>query len=213
MRSAKIIAGFLAATCCGMAQGLPMELTGNGIVWTWTSGNVGDNTGVISLSADVSGSTLGASPAYLNAFALKLPDNIAITSASITSPASGWTFSDKELNASGCGGGSHAFNMCFLGGQPLAVTDLTDFAFDIAFDLAGTYVLPDALHLKVQWANTATPSHPNQKIGDLISADFMSTTPPCEGEECSGPPSGVPVPGTLFLLSLGLLGLRFRSKA
>ena len=156
MKIVKYLVGPIVALYCGVTQAIPMELSDSGVVWTWSSSDIGQNTGQLMLSADVSGSTLSANPAYLLAFSLKL-DGIGVDSASISDPYGDWQYSSDELsgNGSGCTQGSNAIKMCFEDIQPLDVTDVSNFAFDIAFDLADSEVLPDLLHLKVNWVTTA----------------------------------------------------------
>lgn len=202
----------LAVLCSAGAAAapVPMELSGNGINWSWTSSNVGDSTGMLLLSADVSGSTLGAGDIRLRSFELKANNNFVIKSANpptATGGAGTWNWIDNaNLNANGCSGvGADTNQFCFTAGDVAqSVTDDANFGLSVFFDLSQG-VLPEVLHLKVDWARynpqgswtvnkgkkTYTPTWDH--VGDLISQDFTHTE--------------VPVPGTLGLLGLGLVGL------
>lgn len=193
----KAAAIFSAMLMAGAAQAATV-VVGDGIEWSWSSGDVGSSSGQITLHADVSGSTLG--DVYLQAFQLKQADSspsFGVSSASVA----GFTWSQSELGANGCSGGGHGSNMCFFGDQPLTVTDNGDIDLVINFAFSSG-VLDDALHLKVQWVTnnmalagcSAGDDQGSQcwnKVGSLISEDVTA----------------VPLPGTLGLLGLGLMGL------
>ena len=136
------------------AAPVPFELTGDGIVWSWTSSNVGASTGMILLSADVSGSTLGAGDIRLHAVELKANNNFVIGQAPTASGGTGtWSWVDNaNLNASGCSGvGADTNQFCFTANDiATSASDDANFDLSVFFDFSQG-ALPDMLHLKVEW--------------------------------------------------------------
>jgi hypothetical protein len=194
MKTLKTMLGVAVGLAFAQAASAASVLVGNGIEWTWASGDIGATSGSITLNADVSGSEwqdgIGTDvQAYLQAFQLKQADGAPAFSVQSASVA-GWNFLSNELSSNGCSGGGPASVMCFEGAEPLTQTDDANFSFTINFVLASG-VLPDTLHLKVNWVDTLNPTEASDHIGSHISADV----------------SAVPLPGTLGLLGLGLAGL------
>lgn len=112
-----------------------------------------------------------------------------VTLVSAPGEATGWTLSSNELNANGCGGGSHAgMGLCYSGAH-VALTD--DLVFQFRFD--GGAPSLDAPHLKVNFFGDG-----DRKVGSLLSQTIAP----------------VPEPRTyaLFLGGLGVMGWMARRR-
>src|SRR5262245_17878388 len=96
----------IAVMASGATQGATVAI-GNGIEWSWTSGDVGESSGTITLHANVANSELG--DVRLHSFSLK-GEGFGVDTADA---GSAWKYMDEELTANGCTGGEHEFNMCF----------------------------------------------------------------------------------------------------
>ena len=218
-----ISAGLIISTA---VRALPMELDYDGILWSWTSGDIGKTSGSILLSMDATNSSLPGTTAYLHSFLLKKAEDpspsFTVSSATATSTAETWTWLNGELDANGCKSNGNASSMCFDGSHKLNNTDKLDITdtgiqtFTINFVFSAG-VLTEALHLKVNWVTTAnevcTTNNGGRttcgftKVGDLVSQDFLRT--PNDPDPDPDPdPNPVPLPGTLALMGLGLLTLR-----
>lgn len=83
---------------------------------------------------------------YLAAFQIGID---GLTDATLA----GWQDYPKELNASGCGGGTSTNHVCFepLSGGPVMLTDTMTFNID----LQGPTTDPDPVHLKVAFLDQA----------------------------------------------------------
>ena len=205
MKLRRLLALAAAALLANAAQAATV-LVGDGIEWSWSSADVGQSSGSLTLHADVSGSTLGGfGDVRLAAFSLKEDASFVIASAEVL--GGGWTWSGRELSANGCSGGEHDFNFCFDANDiASSVTDDADFDLVVNFVLASG-VLPEQLHLKVDWNHNGCHTSKGvttcgwHKVGTLISDEFSHTE--------------VPLPGTLGLLGVGLaaLGAVQRRKA
>lgn len=190
------------ATFSASALAIPSTLTGNGIVWTF-DGTIdsGDSSkGSFSLSADVSGSTLGASTYYLHEFSLKNFGSSASIS-NLVAPAGTWNWVNAGLNANGCKTNNTSDALCVFNSgayydAPSAAADFT-FTFDIS--LTSGDLFPELAHFKVRWVEGISDTE-FRKVGDLISDDFTWN--------CSGACiNTVPEPGIVGLLTVGLLGM------
>lgn len=197
MKILKTALGLAVGLAFAQAASAATVLVGNGIEWSWASGDIGASSGSITLSADVSGSEwqdgLGGDDVqvYLQSFQFKQPVGGAdfdVQSASVS--GGGWNWFSNELSSTGCSGGGPGSVMCFEGVEPLSLTDDANFSLTVNFVLASG-VLPDTLHFKVNWVTDATDPDAAAHIGSHISQDV----------------SAVPLPGTLGLLGLGLAGL------
>lgn len=123
----------------------------------------------------------------LNAFQLK--EVGSFTSATATGPG-GFVNVDKELNASGCAGGSGGgLRLCFSG--LAAVAPSLSWTIDVT---GGSWAIgSDGPHLKVRFGNAT-----DDKVGDLLSQDIPA----------------IPEPETyaLMLAGLGVVGMIARRR-
>lgn len=125
----------------------------------------------------------------LNAFMLKDVGS-SFTGATVTGPG-GFTYNNKELNASGCagGGGGHPQNLCFSG--LVNVAPSLSWTIDVT---GGTLAIADAgPHLKVRFGDGSS-----DKVGSLLSKNIPA----------------VPEPSSyaLALAGLGVLGVIVRRR-
>lgn len=121
-------------------------------------------------------------------------DSVSLVSA--PGAAMGWTLSSRELNANGCGGGSHPGRGLCYSGTRVALAD--DMLFRFAF--AGGATDFSSPHLKVNFFGQG-----DRKVGSLLSMDI----PPGNGDnpDNNPPPAPVPEPQSLALLFGGLAAL------
>ncbi|MEW6762692.1 MAG: PEP-CTERM sorting domain-containing protein [Pseudomonadota bacterium] len=112
-----------------------------------------------------------------------------VTQVSAPGAATGWTLSSNELNANGCGGGSHAgMSLCYSGAHVALADDLV-----FQFRVDGGAPNLDAPHLKVNFFGDG-----DRKVGSLLSQTIAP----------------VPEPQTyaLFLGGLGVMGWMARRR-
>jgi hypothetical protein len=112
-----------------------------------------------------------------------------VTLVSAPGAATDWTLSSNELNANGCGGGSHAGSSLCYSGDRVALGDNMVFQFSFA----GGAPSLDAPHLKVNFFGDG-----DRKVGSLLSQTIAP----------------VPEPETyaMMLGGLGLVGFMARRK-
>jgi hypothetical protein len=112
-----------------------------------------------------------------------------VTLVSAPGAATDWTLSSNELNANGCGGGSHAGSSLCYSGDRVALSDNMVFQFSFA----GGAPSLDAPHLKVNFFGDG-----DRKVGSLLSQTIAP----------------VPEPETyaMMLGGLGLVGFMARRK-
>ncbi|WP_229440509.1 PEPxxWA-CTERM sorting domain-containing protein [Massilia sp. BSC265] len=176
----------LALTIGVAASGQAGELTYQGVTFTssW-SGNL------LTLEIDAANRTgdwLDAST--IGALQLKdLGSFSDVTLVSAPGLAANWTLSSNELNANGCGGGSHAGRSLCVSGDRVALADNMIFQFSFS---GGAPDL-EAPHLKVNFFGEG-----DRKVGSLLSQTIAP----------------VPEPQTYAMLlgGLGLVGFMARRK-
>ena len=176
----------LALTIGVAASGQAGELTYQGVTFTssW-SGNL------LTLEIDAanrSGDWLEATS--IGALQLKdLGSFSDVTLVSAPGVATDWTLSSNELNANGCGGGSHVGRSLCYSGERVALSDNMVFQFSFS---GGAPDL-DAPHLKVNFFGEG-----ERKVGSLLSQTIAP----------------VPEPQTyaMMLGGLGLVGWMARRK-
>lgn len=173
------------------------SLTGNGVIWTLSVDTMNANVASFTLSADVSGSTLGE--AYLHEFGLKnFGSNASISN--LSAPAGTWGWKNKGLAANGCkGNGTYdalcAYNTGDFMNAPSTASDFA-FSFDITLDVDDLF--PELAHFKVRWVAEDDDHHGHgyTKVGSLISDDFSLATV-----------TDIPEPAILGLFAIGLSGM------
>lgn len=182
-----LLSALLAGGAIASAQAGTLEFQGVTFTSSWT-GNV------LTLEIDAAHPTGDWSTATAIG-ALQLKDIGTFDSVSLTSApgaAANWTLSSNELNANGCGGGSHAgTGLCFSGNQ-VALSD--DMVFKFTFN--GGVTDFSSPHLKVNFFGDAG----GKKVGNLLSENI--------------PLAPVPEPQTyaMMLGGLAVLGAMARRR-
>lgn len=186
-----ILPALLAATCATANAGV---LTYQGVTFTTTfAGNV--------LTLDIDAANPSGDWANATSIgALGIKDIGTFSSVQLMQApgaASGWTYSNTELNANGCGNGGQANKTLCYEGAHVALAD--DMIFKFAFT-GGTQDF-DSPHLKVNFFDSA-----GRKTGSLLSMNV----PPGENP----PPTDVSEPGTAGMMmgGLALAGLVARRR-
>lgn len=174
------LALLLAAACAAPAHAGVLVYQGV----TFTSSTAGD---VLRLEIDAA-SRSGDWAAATTMGAIELKDIGWFSSVSLSAApgaAAGWTYSDQELTAKGCDGGTLSnTNLCYSGTH-IALGD--DMVFEFTFN-GGAPVL-DAPHVKVNFFL----GDGNKKVGSLLSQDVV--------QQVVVP---MPEPGAALLLLVGL---------
>jgi len=184
----KLIMAVAMAAFSASAVAIPTTLTGDGVIWT-LSGTEAGNVGSFSLSADVSGSTLG--DAYLHEFSLKNYGS-STSISNLVAPAGSWDWVNEGVNGKGCKGNGTYDALCVYntGDFKDAPSTALDFMFTFDVTLGDGDLFPDLTHFKVRWVKDDGDGS-YTKVGSLISDDFGI----------------VPEPGMVALLAIGLLGM------
>ncbi|MCG6938674.1 MAG: PEP-CTERM sorting domain-containing protein [Gammaproteobacteria bacterium] len=207
----KFIAVMLPAFFTAGAFAIPSStLTGNGVIWTLNVNSINANVASFTLSADVSGSTLGN--ANLHEFSLKNFGSSASIS-NLIAPAGTWDWQNEGLSSNGCKDNGTSDALCVYNTDdfldaPSTASDF-QFTFDVSLDVGDLF--PELIHFKVRWVEGDDHSHhgrhrghdndykPYAKVGSLISDDFNIAYVTSTDE--------VPEPAIPGLFAIGLAGM------
>lgn len=188
--SRKLYALVLAAGLAGSANA--GVLTYQGVTFTsTTSGNI------LTLQIDAATHTGDwANATTIGGLMLKDIGNFTgVTLLSAPGAAAGWTMSSNEMNANGCGGGSHPGAAVCLSGAHIALTNNMIFQFSFTGNTVAAFDTP---HIKVNFFDKN-----NKKAGSLLSQSLVAQAP----VQPEPPGRAVPEPRSLALMLGGLLAM------
>jgi hypothetical protein len=217
MIGACIIAAVSALNASAVTAG---AILFNGGLFEVTVDNISGKTADFVYTADFTNWNTQGEIDYIFAVDFKLSGYTVVDPVTMTTDATGtWTAgSAKNSNANGCGFSASKSFAC-AGNQPFveapaqAAAGILTWNFAITFDkdiVAADLVAPDTNHIGAFFQRCEDKKNGSRKCKPGFG---LSTETTFDEPGGGGPPTEVPVPGTLFLLSLGLLGLRFRSNA
>ena len=192
MRSPAAVASAFALTLAAPAHAV---LLNHGLTYTLTEAPTANpliDEFVLSITGINAASDDEGGRSGVNALAFEKPPNLV--TAAMISPPLGYTYALGGLDSSGCNGSGNFF--CFdnpaippTPGSPYAPGSSLSFTFDVTTSAAGSFAGYDP-HFKIDWVGS-------QNNYDLVSLAIGVT---------DAPPTNVPEPASLLLLSTGLLG-------